>query len=326
MTVPFTAGAGADGAVPGLSSLSVPPMPFPPAGWQPTQGTLARELAIVGHGLHTGRRVHVRIVPAQQGGIVFKRMRGGRELATLAVAPALRRAQPLCTMLTDAHGISVRTIEHLLAALLTSEIDHALVELDAEEVPILDGSAAPWLAALRDCGRTALPQPKRFIRVLEAVEVSDGAGSSRREMRIEPAPHYALSVRNDLKGFGEMQWQGVLTPVSFADEVAPSRSYGRLKWAVPAIVAGYVRGMPILRGARPSCTASIVGNRVLGGMRLPDEFVRHRVLDLVGDLALAGAPLLASVTALRPSHEMNFRLVDALLSRPGAWEWAAQPV
>lgn len=297
-----------------------------PAGWTTNQGTLARPLTIVGHGLHTGRKVNVRILPVQPGdgmsGIAFRRTGRGRALATLAVDPALRRAQPLCTMLRNADGIGVRTVEHLLASLLACEIDHAIVELDSEEVPILDGSAAPWVEAICACGRVALPAPKRFIRVRRPLVVSDGEGEQRREMRIEPAPRYELSVRNDLKGFGDMHWDGTLTPAAFAAEIAPSRSYGRVKWAVPAILAGYVRGVPILRGARPSCTASIVGNRVLGGMRLPDEFVRHRVLDLVGDLALAGAPLLARVTAHRPSHEMNFRLVDALLGTPDAWEWA----
>ncbi|SMG01406.1 UDP-3-O-acyl N-acetylglycosamine deacetylase [Burkholderia singularis] len=295
-----------------------------PAGWQMREGTLARELAIAGRGLHTGRRVNVRILPAdaRAHGVVFRRLEGGRELATLAADPSLRRAQPLCTMLRNADGVGVRTIEHLLASLLACEIDHATVELDAEELPILDGSAQPWVDALRACGRAALPAPKRFIRVLKPVVEAHGAGAARREMRIEPAERYELSVRNDLKGFGDMHWHGVLTPDVFATQIAPSRSYGRIKWAIPAIVAGYLRGVPILRGARPSCTASIIGKRVVGGLRQPDEFVRHRVLDLIGDLALAGAPLLARVSAWRPSHEMNFRLVEKLLSTPGAWEWA----
>ncbi|AIO65920.1 UDP-3-O-acyl N-acetylglycosamine deacetylase [Burkholderia oklahomensis] len=297
-----------------------------PAGWQAREGTLARELALSGHGLHTGRRVRVRILPAdgraRARGVAFRRMQDGRELATLAADPALRRAQPLCTMLRNADGVGVRTVEHLLASLLACEIDHATVELDAEEVPILDGSARPWVDALRACGRAALPAPKRFIRVLRPVVATEGDGAARREMRIEPAARYELSVRNDLKGFGDMHWRGVLTPAVFAAEIAPSRSYGRVKWAIPAIVGGYLRGVPILRGARPSCTASIVGSRVVGGLRQPDEFVRHRVLDLIGDLALAGAPLLGRVSAFRPSHEMNFRLVEKLLSTQGAWEWA----
>ncbi|WP_176057011.1 UDP-3-O-acyl N-acetylglycosamine deacetylase [Paraburkholderia sp. BCC1876] len=297
-----------------------------PVGWSDREGTLARELTLSGHGLHTGRRVNVRILPGNADsprGIVFRRVQDGRTLAELPVSPTLRRGQPLCTMLESSDGVRVRTVEHLLASLLTCEIDRATVELDAEEVPILDGSAQPWIDAIRACGRIGLPHAKRFIRVLRPVRIADGAGTrDERSISIEPSTHYEMTVRNDLKGFGELRWDGALTPASFAEQIAPSRSYGRVKWAIPAILAGYVRGMPILRGARLSCTAAIVGNRVVGGMRVPDEFVRHRVLDLVGDMAMAGAPLLGRVNALRPSHEMNYRLVAELLATPDAWEWA----
>lgn len=290
-----------------------------PAGWQASQGTLARELVLAGHGLHTGRRVNVRIHPASVGqGILFRRMQSGRLLAELPASPQLRVAQPLCTALQARDGVRVRTVEHLMAALLACEIDHATVELDAEEVPILDGSALPWMQRIQDCGRAALPVPKRFLRVLRRITVED---DGMRRLVVEPAPRYEMHVVNDLKGFGELSWEGAIDPARFASEIAPSRSYGRLKWAVPAILFGYLRGAPILRGARPSCTATIVGKSVIGGMRLPEEFVRHRVLDLVGDLALLGTPLLAKVTALRPSHEMNHRLSSALLAQPDAWEW-----
>jgi UDP-3-O-[3-hydroxymyristoyl] N-acetylglucosamine deacetylase len=300
-----------------------------PAGWQASEGTLARPLELSGHGLHTGRRVNLRILPAESAriagkrhGIVFRRLKSGRELGTVAAHPSLRCGQPLCTMLRASDGLGVRTVEHLLASLLVCEIDHAIVELDAEEIPILDGSAQPWIDAIRACGRTAFSQPKLFLRVLESVSIADGEGDARREMRVEPADHYALSVHNnDLKSFGDMEWHGALTPRAFAEEIASSRSYGQIKWAVPAIVVGYLRGWPILRGARLSCTAAIIGKRVVGGLRQPDEFVRHRVLDLVGDLALAGAPLLGHVTARRPTHEMNYRLLAALLGKPGAYEW-----
>ena len=300
-----------------------------PAGWNCREGTLARPLTLSGHGLHTGRRVNVRILPAGADGphgIVFRRMQGTRVLAELAVSPTLRRGQPLCTMLESADGVRVRTVEHLLASLLTCEIDRATVELDAEEVPIMDGSAQPWIEAIRACGRTELPHAKRFIRVLRPVKIADGEGTrDERSISIEPSSAYEMAVHNDLRGFGALRWDGAVTPASFAEEIAPSRSYGRVKWAIPAILAGYVRGMPILRGARLSCTAAIVGNRVLGGMRVPDEFVRHRVLDLVGDMAMAGAPLLGRVTALRPSHEMNYQLVAELLATRDAWEWAEFP-
>ncbi|WP_177205228.1 UDP-3-O-acyl N-acetylglycosamine deacetylase [Burkholderia sp. WP9] len=297
-----------------------------PPGWQADEGTLAKPLALSGRGLHTGRRVNVRILPVapsgERHGVVFRRVRDGRELGVLPADPALRHGQPLCTMLRTTDGIGVRTVEHLLASLVACEIDHAIVELDAEEVPILDGSAQPWIDAIMACGRTALPRPKRFLRVLKPVNVVDGTGAARREMRAEPAEHYEMSVHNDdLTGFGDMHWSGRITPRTFVDEIASSRSYGQVKWAVPAIVAGYLTRMPILRGARLSCTAAIVGKRVVGGLRQPDEFVRHRVLDLVGDLSLAGGPLLGRVSATRPSHEMNYRLLAELLNTPGACEW-----
>jgi UDP-3-O-[3-hydroxymyristoyl] N-acetylglucosamine deacetylase len=289
-------------------------------GWAVNQGTLARELRLSGHGLHTGKRVNVRVHPEDVGhGIVFRRMRGAKQLALLPASAALRLAQPLCTALQDADGWRVRTVEHLLAALLACQIDHATVEIDAEEVPILDGSALPWLQAIEACGRLPLDAPKRFLRVLKTIMVENG---HMHRTTMEPADHYAMSVTNDLKGFGEMNWQGIIDPASFATDIAPSRSYGRLRWALPAILFGYLRGQPILRGARPSCTATIVGADVIGGMRLPLYFVRHWLLDLVGDLALLGAPLLGKVTALRPSHEMNYRLCAALLAQPDAWEWA----
>jgi UDP-3-O-[3-hydroxymyristoyl] N-acetylglucosamine deacetylase len=300
-----------------------------PAGWRTQKGTLARELQLDGHGLHTGRKVRVRILPGDvhttPSGIVFRRMRAGKVLAEIPVDTSLRRGQPLCTMLQAPDGMGVRTVEHLLASLLTCEIDHATVELDAEEVPILDGSAMPWIDAIRACGRVGLPGMKRFIRVLREVTVAVGEGSQSHRLTIEPAERYEMSVRNNLKGFGDLHWEGAITPETFATQIASSRSYGRVKWAVPAIVAGYLRGTPILRGARPSCTAAIVGTRVWGGLRVPDEFVRHRVLDLVGDMAMAGAPLLGRVTALRPSHEMNYRLVSTLLATPDAWEWVEFP-
>jgi len=297
-----------------------------PDGWSLHEGTLARTLTLSGHGLHTGKRVNLRILRAEPNGrcgIVFRRMHEGRVLGEIAVSPALRRAQPLCTMLENIDGVRVRTVEHLLAALVACEIDCTIVELDAEEVPILDGSARPWIDAIRACGRIALPRSKRFVRVLREIKIGDGIGTrDERSMSIEPSAAYEMTVRNDLKGFGDLGWSGAITPASFAGEIAPARSYGRVKWAIPAILAGYARGMPILRGARLSCTAAIVGSRVLGGMRVPDEFVRHRVLDLVGDMALAGAPLLGRITAFRPSHEMNYRLIATLLATRDAWNWA----
>lgn len=292
--------------------------------WHMGDGTVSRDLEIRGHGLHTGKRVSVKIRPAHSHqGIIFRRMHAGKIQAELPAITAMRLGQPLCTALENKQGWRVRTIEHLLAALLISGIDHATVELDAEEVPILDGSALPWLNLLAQGGRQETGRPRRFIEILKSMQVQDEEG---RSLRLEPCNNYVIDIRNDLRGFGEFHWEGIITPHSFTEEIAPARSYGRLKWAVPAIIFGYLSGRPILRGARPSCTATILGNQVLGGMRRPQEFVRHRIVDLVGDLALLGAPIRGKVTAIRPCHEMNFQLAKTLQEQTDCWRWTHHPM
>jgi UDP-3-O-[3-hydroxymyristoyl] N-acetylglucosamine deacetylase len=216
-------------------------------------------------------------------------------------------------------GVAVRTTEHLLAALCACGIDDALVELDSEELPILDGSALPWVAAILAAGRKEVAVPQRFIQVLEPVEWALGP----HHMRVEPTPTAGLEldVTMSMKDIGLWHWQGTLTPETFRHDMAAARSFGRLKLAVPAMFYGLVRGIPILRGAGPWCAATIVGRKVIGGMRMPDEFVRHKVVDMLGDFALLGAPLLGRLTALRPTHDGNYGLMTALMQQKTAWRF-----
>ncbi|KAB1070593.1 UDP-3-O-acyl-N-acetylglucosamine deacetylase [Methylobacterium planeticum] len=284
----------------------------------PAQATIANAFARQGRSLHTGRNAAVRVSPAEAGtGIVFRRrLRNGLAITVPALWPA-RVSQPLCTALQASDGTLVRTVEHLLAALSALAIDNALVEIDGEELPIFDGSAAPWCAAIRDVGRTELAAPRRMIRVRRTVEVRDG----RRSLRIEPAPSLSIAASLSLAHFGEMRWQGAITPETFQRDLAPSRSFGRLKWALPTKLYAYATGRPLLRGANLSTTAAIFGNRVIGGMRVPDEPVRHRILDLVGDLSLAGHPILGHVTAAHTGHELNHALVAKLMRDASAWDF-----
>ena len=283
----------------------------------PMQATLAVAFACQGRGLHTGRRTGIRVSPAEAGtGIVFRRrLRSGRTITVPAIWQA-RVTQPLCTALQAPDGTLVRTVEHLLAALNALAIDNAEVDLDGEELPIFDGSAAPWCAAIRDAGRLDLAAPRPMIRVRRTVEVREG----RRSLRIEPAARLSIAASLSLSHFGEMRWEGTITPEVFTRELAPSRSFGRLKWALPAKVYAYATGRPLLRGANFSTTAAIYGDRIIGGMRVPEEPVRHRVLDLVGDPSLAGHPILGHVTAAHTGHELNHALVAKLMSDSSAWE------
>lgn len=280
------------------------------------RATLTRPFSLSGPGLHTGGRTTATVAPAPAGqGVLFVRVdRGTHARADWRV----RTPQPLCTALRcDDGGSLVRTVEHLLSALSALEIDDARVELDQEELPILDGSAAPWCAAILKAGRVEQAGAARtYLRILAPVEVSGGA----RRLQIAPAERLELEGALKLARFPQMRWAGVVTPESYVRELAPARSFGRVKWALPAKLWSHVTGRPLLRGATPRSVAAVVGGRVLGGMRFPDEFVRHRLLDLVGDLSLLGAPVLGRLTGRDIGHEMNHALAAKLMATPGAWE------
>ena len=293
-----------------------------PVGWSTWLGTVAGELVVNGRGLHTGRHVTARILPveaeAQRQGIVFRRVQAGRVLGELPVSPEAWRKQPLCSTLQSETGMTIRTVEHLLAALLMCEIDSATVELNAEEVPILDGGAAQWVQAITGTGRAELPGAKRFLKLLQPFAVTF---SKSARYLFSPDPHYMVATSIQPDDFPTDKWRGVITPHSFASEIAPARSYGHARRAVPAILGGYLIGSPILRGAFSAPLAVIARKRVLGGMILPNEFARHRALDLVGDFAVAGAPLLARIKASKPIHERNNIVIRKLLEEKDKWAW-----
>lgn len=294
-----------------------------PEGWSIREATLARELLLSGRGLHTGRKVHVRILPRtglkKDRGILFRRIAKGETIAEVQTAYGPWRKQPMCSSLRSKNGVLFRTVEHLLASLLLCEIDHAIVEMDAEELPILDGGALRWCRAIHDCGRLEQAKFKRFIKITKSFEYIFGEASS---YRIEPAPEYRIDCTVNIRGFAPMAWSGQLTPSSFISEIAPARSYGHLLGALPAVVFGYLSNRPILRGARFSSVAAIFNNKVLGGMLLPDEFARHRVLDMAGDFAIAGAPLLGRVQVVQPSHRRNQKFMRTFLKEnKDSWEW-----
>ncbi len=284
--------------------------PLAPADVPRMAGTLGRAFTLSGRGLHCGRRSRVRVAPRPDGGIVFRR--GDVEVAGTWQH---RERQVLANAVRLPDGRPIRLIEHLLAALAAYGIDHAAIEVEGEELPILDGSALPWCRAIAAAGRVATGESRIALEVLEPVEVRCGS----QHVRIEPAPVFSLDVRIAMRGLGPMHWTGAVTPDRFVAELAPSRSFGRLCWAVPALLWGLAHNRPVLRGAWPGTTAIVWGDRVLGGMRVPQEPVRHRVLDLVGDLALAGRPILGHVAATNPGHDINSHLLETLMRRERAW-------
>lgn len=291
-----------------------PDVTLPPAGFR---ATLAAAFSRSGRGLHTGRNATVRVGPAPGGhGIVFRRTLPDGRTVDVPALWHLRERQPLCTALRSPDGPLIRTVEHLLAALSACRIDDALIEIDAEELPIFDGSAVPWCTAIRAAGRADLAVPRRSIRVRVPVEVVDG----RRSLRVEPGPGLHVSAHIALAHFGPLDWSGPITPDGFLAEIAPARSFGRYRRAMLGRAYGFVTRKPFLQGCGAASAAMIVRGRIVGGARMPDEPVRHRVLDLVGDLALAGHPIHGRLTAAHTGHELNHALVAKLMADTAAWE------
>lgn len=280
------------------------------------EATVGAPASCEGAGLHTGVTSKVRLSPAPAGhGLKFRRLLKGRAHDVPALWPN-RRSRPLCTALQVGDGPLVRTVEHLLAALSAHAIDNALIEIEGEEVPILDGSAEPWCASLEKAGRIEQDRPRRYIRVLKRVRYASGV----HKQSAEPAPAFQIRSSITLSHFGQLRWEGEVDEASFRAELAASRSFGRVKWALPGKIVGFFRREPVLRGANSGNVAALWGRSAIGGLRFPDEPVRHRALDLVGDLALAGRPLVGRFIAIRPGHEHNYGLLETLMTTPKAWE------
>jgi len=265
-----------------------------------------------GVGVHTGARVSMTLHPAETGtGIVFRRSdRGGA-----AVAADWRNVQesPLCTTLVNHEGISVATVEHLLAALAGAEIDNVVVELDGPEVPVMDGSAEPFLFLIERAGIVEQDVPRRAIKVLKPVRVAD----ENRIAALTPANGFSASFRIDFPDevVRRQDISLVLDAESFRTEIARARTFGFLEDVERLRAAGLARG-----GSLDNAVV-VSGAKVLNqdGLRYADEFVRHKVLDAVGDLYLAGGPIVGHFRGVRSGHALNRRLLEAFFSDRSAW-------
>ena len=222
-------------------------------------------------------------------------------------------ASRLCTVVENADGVSVSTIEHLMAALAGCGIHHALIKIDGPEVPILDGSSAPFVAGFLRAGLEELEAPVRAIRVLKAVEVQDGLAVAR----LEPAEMLEIDFRISFseKAIGTQAWRLNLANGAFVRELSNSRTFCRQSDVVSMREAGLALG-----GTLENAVV-FDGDSVLspGGLRHADEPVRHKMLDALGDLALAGGPILGRYTGDRAGHALTNRLLRELFADPTAW-------
>ena len=292
-----------------------------PTGFGARQSTLKAPIGCVGVGLHAGRRVSLTLHPAQPGhGITFRRTDLGVDIPARFDRVA---ATSLSTVLAQG-AASVGTVEHVMAALAGSGIDNALIELDGPEPPILDGSAAPYLFLIDCAGVVEQTEPRTAIRVCRPVRVTDGDAFA--ELRPNPGAQgldLALSIDFAAAAIGRQALSIRLTPESFRHELARARTFALAEEVEQMRAAGLVQGGSL-------DNAVVVDRaRVLNpaGLRMPDEFVRHKLLDAVGDLALAGAPLDGRFVAHRSGHTLNNRLLRALFADASAWrEISSEPL
>ena len=279
------------------------------------QRTLQNVIRATGVGLHSGEKVYLTLRPAPvDAGIVFRRV----DLDPVVEIPAradLVTETMLCTGLSQAGG-KVMTVEHLMSALAGLGIDNAYIELSAPEVPIMDGSSGPFVFLLQSAGITEQAAPKRFMRIRETVEVREGDKVARFE------PHEGFRI-----GFTvEFDHPAIPSSRSRAEVDFSTMSY--VREVSRARTFGFMRDLEFMRernlGLGGSMDNAIVLDefRVLNedGLRYADEFVRHKILDAVGDLYLAGRPIIGAFEGFKSGHALNNKLVRALLARPEAWE------
>jgi UDP-3-O-[3-hydroxymyristoyl] N-acetylglucosamine deacetylase len=271
-----------------------------------------------GVGLHSGAPVTLVVRPAPvNSGIVFRRTDLPHRPTVAALWHAVEPS-PLCTTLVGEDGTRIATIEHLMAALSALGVDNAVAELNGPEVPILDGSAAPFLDTLRSAGVRQQTLPRRFIRVARPVQVKDG----NRTVSLHPADSpladtLDLTVVIDFPSaaIGRQEGHLRLSSAAFLSEVSYARTFGFAEDVARMKAAGLGQGGSLANAV------VVEGDRVLNpeGLRAPDEFVRHKLLDAVGDLYLAGAPLIGAFYGERCGHYMNYRLLEALFSDEDNW-------
>jgi UDP-3-O-[3-hydroxymyristoyl] N-acetylglucosamine deacetylase len=284
------------------------------------QTTIGREIELAGTGVHSGAPVSMLLHPAEADtGYRFLVSKRGRIIAEIPAHISHVKNLTLCTVLGDDLGVTVGTVEHLLAALRGLNIDNCYIEIDAREVPIMDGSAAAFVAAIDDAGVRELPQPRKFLKVLKPIRVDDG------DCWGELAPHsgFHLDVEIDFETplIGRQRLALEMSSGAFRNEISRARTFGFMRDVENLWKAG------LALGASLDNTIALAEDRVMNpdGLRYPQEFVRHKMLDAVGDMALAGAPILGTYRSVRGGHRLNAHVLQALFADADAWAMVRAP-
>jgi UDP-3-O-[3-hydroxymyristoyl] N-acetylglucosamine deacetylase len=277
------------------------------------QKTLNSPLQFEGVALHTGEVASIRILPGKaDSGYGFRRV--DKEGAPLVVASVRNVRDTLLSTNLEANGASVRTVEHLLSALAGCGVDDAVIEVTGGEIPILDGSALPFVEGILSSGLRELSAPKRMIRIREEVRVVSGNGTAS----FSPANRFRVQFTIEFPhpAIGRQEYDFLWSPERYRREIAFARTFGFLRQVEEMRSRGLALG-----GSMDN--AVVVGEEGVvnpGGLRAPDEFVRHKILDTVGDLSLLGIPILGHYRGHKAGHALNRLLALSVLDNPDAWE------
>ena len=279
------------------------------------QITLRAPCRIFGKGLHTGQSTQITLLPAPvDTGVVFRIRRGGRQVEVQACCGSVVRTTLSTSLGRD--GLEVCTVEHLLAALAGLQIDNVIVEADGPEIPAMDGSAQPFVARIMEVGRQLQPASRRYIKVLAPVIVDDGEKHAGLYPAITPSLSFMIDFENPA-----IQTQSLtvyLTPQTFVAQLAKARTFGFIEDLQNLQRNGFALGAGLDNAVGLNPDGTVLNPE---GLRYPDEFVRHKILDAIGDLMLAGSPIVAAYRGIRSGHQMNVRLLEILAEQPDRWEF-----
>lgn len=284
------------------------------------QTTLAREVLLTGTGVHSGAPVSLTLHPAEADtGLRFLVTKRGRVIAEIPANVTHVKNLTLCTVIGDEAGVTISTVEHLLAALRGLSIDNCYIEIDSKEVPIMDGSSSDFVEAIDRVGIRELGEPRKYIKVLKKVRVEEG------ESWGELAPHsgFRLDVEIDFSSpiIGRQRIAFEMSPGVFRHELSRARTFGFMSDVEKLWKMGLALGADLTN------TVAIGEDKIMNreGLRYEHEFVRHKMLDAVGDLSLAGAPLLGAYSSYKGGHKLNSMVLQALFADSANWALVQAP-
>ena len=284
------------------------------------QTTINRDTVLKGIGVHSGSPVTLLLSPSEpDSGIVFVITKNGVPVTEIKATSEAVKNVTLCTIIGDENGAIAATVEHLISAIRGLGIDNLTIEMESGEVPIMDGSAAPFVEVLLESGIKEQSVPRRYIKVLKTVRVEeDGAYA---ELRPHNGFHIDVTIDFESELIGKQQIAMEVTPENYAVDLARARTFGFMKDVEQLWAAGRALGASLEN------TIALGDSKILNpeGLRYTDEFVRHKAMDAVGDLALVGAPLLASYRSVCGGHSLNYKAVQTLLADSDAWAYVEAP-